>query len=169
MDEHHSGPRERRLLAMPPQHSDGRIQYLLEAEAQIFQSISVRAPVASVLNEICCALDRQIGNMVSLISLPTDDLDSVAETARNASLFGLYIFSSTGIFAENGEEIGSLEMYCCTPRNGSSLELQLIERAACLAAIALERDKRADRRPDRRTPLTGSLRGNLLKWPVSTN
>src|SRR5580658_5137162 len=127
MDEHRSRRRERRLIPMQPQHPEGRVHYLLEAEEQILRSIAVRAPVPQILNEICTALDCQIGNMVSLISLPQDDIASTAEVARNAALFGLHIFSSAGIFGDCGEELGSLEMYCCTARNPSSPELQLIE------------------------------------------
>jgi hypothetical protein len=99
-----------------------------------------------------------MGNMVSLISLPEDETASVAKIARNAELFGLYIFFSAGIFARSGEELGSLEMYCCVPRNPSRGEIQLIERAACLAAIAIERDVKE-----------GPARANVLRWPVSLN
>lgn len=169
MDENHFRQGEGRLVPVQPQHSEGRIQYLLETEEQILRSISVRAPVPEILNKICTALDCQIGNMVSLISLPEDDVASIAEIARNAALFGLHIFASAGIFSAGGGEIGSVEMYCCTPRNPSSHELQLIERAACLAAIAMERDTRAGHQANYRIPEKGPARGNALKWPVSMN
>lgn len=152
---------------MRPRHSEGRIQYLLKAEEQILRSISARAPVPQILNGICCALDCQIGNMVSLISLPENDATSAAEIARNAALFGLYIFFSAGIVAESGEELGSLEMYCCVPRNPSLREFQLIERAACLAAIAIERDIEADHRANVGIQENPPVRGNGRKWPVS--
>jgi len=52
----------------PAQRSlDGKTQYFLRAEEQLLQSISCHAPLPKVLNEICCALDFQIGNVVSLI------------------------------------------------------------------------------------------------------
>lgn len=169
MDEHRSRPGERRLIPVPPHHSEGRIQYLLNAEEKILQSISARAPVPTILNEICTALDCQMGNMVSLISLPEDETASVSEIARNAELFGLHIFLSVGIFAESGKELGSLEMYCCTPRNPSRGEIQLIQRAACLAAIAIERDAEAVRHGSGSIPIKGPSRGNVLGWPVSMN
>jgi hypothetical protein len=169
MDENRSCPRERWLIPAAIANSEGRIQYVLNAEQKILQSISARAPVPAILNEICCALDCQIVNMVSLVSLPEDESASVGEVARSAALFGLYLFFSVGIFAESGKELGSLEMYCCTPRNASRGEIQLIERAACLAAIAIERDVNAVRKVNGGIPVKGPARGNVLGWPVSMN
>jgi len=169
MDENRSRPRERWPIPAPVEHSEGRIQYVLNAEEKILQSISARAPVPAILNEICCALDRQLVNMVSLVSLPEDESASVAEIARSAALFGLYIFFSVGIFAESGKELGSLEMYCCTPRNPSRGEVRLIERAACLAAIAIERDVNPVRQINGGISVKGPARGNVLGWPVSMN
>lgn len=169
MDDNRSHARGRWLLPASLRHSEGRIQYLLNAERKIVQSISARRPLPEILNEICTALDCQIGNMVSLVSLPEDEATSVAEIARNAELFGLYIFFSVGIFAESGKELGSLEMYSCTPRNPSRGEVQLIERAACLGAIAIERDVKAVHRANGVIPVKGTARGNVLGWPVSMN
>jgi hypothetical protein len=121
-------------------HSEGRIQYLLNSEPQILQSISARKPVPQILNEICSALDGEIANTVSLIALWKLDSMSTADAARSAARFGLHVFFSAGIVAENGEILGSLEMYCCYDQcKPSPRELQMIERAACLAGIAVER------------------------------
>ena len=49
---------------------DDKIQYLLSAEEQLLQAISARAPLPELLDKICSALDCQIGNVVSMISLP---------------------------------------------------------------------------------------------------
>jgi hypothetical protein len=169
MDEHGSRQGQRWLIPAQTQRSEGRVQYLLGTEERILRSIAVRAPVPQILNEICTALDCQIGNMVSLISLPQDDIASTAEVARNAALFGLHIFSSAGIFGDCGEELGSLEMYCCTERNPSSPELQLIERAVCLAAIAMGCEMKAGHEGNRRLPEKGPARGSADRWPVSMN
>ena len=152
-----------------PPHSEDRIQYLLKAEHQILHSISGRAPVPQILNQICIALDLQIGNMVSLISLSEEDASYITEMARNAFHFGLYIFASEAITTQGGNQLGSLEMYCCIPRNPSSLESQLIERAACLVGITLERDDQARRVPNGRKFDNSFTRGNLLHWPISMN
>jgi hypothetical protein len=120
-------------------YSVDRIQYLLKTEEQILQSISARAPISTILNDICDALDCQIGNTVSLISVACNKVMSAAEVSRSAALFGLHIFVSVVIEAESVEELGSLEMYCCVLRNPSPGELQLIERAVCLAAVAIKR------------------------------
>ena len=123
---------------MPPCDSEDKIQYLLSAEEQLLQSISSGERLSGVLNGICSALDRQIGNVVSLISLPGDDASELAAIAMNAALFGLHTFCSAGLVAENDEVLGSLEMYCSVPRSPSAREFQLIERGKCLAAIAIK-------------------------------
>jgi hypothetical protein len=169
MDESHSRLGESRQPMLPLRDSESRIQYLLKAEGQILQSISARAPVPVILNDICVALDCQIGNMVSLFCLPGDDAIDAFELARNASLFGLSIFVSVGIHADSGEELGSLEMYTCDPRNLSLYELRLVDRAVCLAAIALDRDLAVGHPPYGHLPADRTPRANVLKWPVSPN
>jgi hypothetical protein len=169
MDEHRSRQRETRLIPIEAQHSEGRVHYLLEAEEQILRSIAVRAPVPQILNEISTALDCQIGNMVSLISLPKDEVASTAEIARNAALFGLHLFFSGSVLGECGKELGSLEMYCCTMRNPSCYELQVIERAVCLAAITIERDGKEDRPVSHRKSEKRLAQENAPGWPISIN
>ena len=85
---------------------DGKTQYLLSAEERLLQSISSHVPLPRVLNEICAALDRQIGNVASLITLPGDDPNELVEIAMNAALFGLYTFCSEGVVSENDEVRG---------------------------------------------------------------
>ena len=114
-----------------------RSRFLLRAERQILRAISVRAPLPELLNRICSALDCQIGNVVSLISLPEDHATELAAVVGNAKLFGLYTFCSTGVLDENHESLGSLETYSCLPRRPNLEEFQLIERATRLAAIAI--------------------------------
>jgi len=138
MDEHSSGRRDRPGGSQPHPHSGEGNQFLLKAEEQILQSISGRAPLPELLNRICSALDFQIGNVVSLISLPGDDADELAAIAGNAALFGLYAFCSGSVVDESDELLGSLEMYCSIPRRPLDSEFQLIERAMCLAAIAIK-------------------------------
>src|SRR5206468_9392721 len=65
----------------------------------------------------------------SLISLPGDDVTDHAAIARIAALFGLHAFCSAGVVAENGELLGSLEMYSCVQRRPSAREFQLIKRS----------------------------------------
>jgi len=169
VDESHPSFGENRQPSVPLRNSEGRIEYLLKAEGQILQSISARAPVREILDDICVALDCQIGNMVSLFCLPGDDAIDAIELARNAGLFGLCIFVSVGIHADGGEELGSLEMYTCEPRNPSPCELRVVDRAVCLAAIALDRELAVDHPPDRRLPAHRTPRANVSKWPVSPN
>jgi len=109
MNEYDFGSRDRAQKPQGHGNFDEKIQYLLGAEEQLLQSISARAPLPEVLNGICSALDRQIGNVVSLISLPGDDASELAAIAMNAALFGLHTFCSAGLVAENDEVLGSLE------------------------------------------------------------
>ena len=146
---------------------DGKTQYLLSAEEQLLQSISSRAPLPKVLNEICSALDFQIGKMVSLITLAGDAPGELAAIAMNAAHFGLHTFCSEGIAAENDELLGFLEMYCAVPRNPTAEEVQLMERAKCLAAIAIERHNEASHQDNGGGRRNQTTRKRALEWPAS--
>ncbi len=169
MDEYHSRSRNRSRVLRLPVSSDDKIEYLLRAEERLLQSISARRPLLEVLDRICIAIDSEIGNMVSLISLPGDDVTDHAAIARIAALFGLHAFCSAGVVAENDELLGSLEMYCCVPRRPSARELQLIERATCLAAIAITRHNEAGHQGYCGLEGNRPRRRRVLAWPVSLN
>jgi hypothetical protein len=169
MDKYDSGSRDRPQQCNAHRNVDDRIQYLLIAEKQLLQSISARAPLPGVLNGICSALDRQIGNVVSLISLPERDASELAALAANAALFGLHTFCSEGVIAENHELLGFLEMYCSVPRSPSASEFQLIERAKCLAVLAIKLHNAAGRQGNCGTRGNGPVRRYLFEWPVSMN
>jgi len=156
-------------ISVPPHYSENRIQHLLKTEEQILQSISARAPISKILNDICNALDCEIGNMVSLISMPNDDASSAVEGSRSAALFGLYGFFSVAIWAETGELLGSLEMYCCVSRNPTPREFQLIERAVCLTAQAIKRFREAIEGGNRRVHGVRSARGYVPETPTLMN
>jgi hypothetical protein len=169
MNKPHSRTGDRPKKQTPRCHPDEEIQYLLGAEEQILQSISMRAPLREVLAGICTALDCQIGNVVSFISLSGDDAGELAMIARNARLFGLFAFCSETVIAENDELLGSLEMYGCIARSPSVGESQLIERATCLAAIAIQREIKASRHDHVRDPEDPLVRGKLAMGPVYVN
>jgi hypothetical protein len=143
MDKHSSDRR------VPPQEcrahtkSSESVQFLLRSEEEIIRSISARAPLPDLLDRICSALDLQIGSVISLISPLGDDASELDTITANASLFGLHAFCSDRVFARNAELLGSLQMYCCVPRDPSVSEIPLIERAKCLAAIAIARHNEA--------------------------
>ena len=160
------GRSQKRML---PRNSEDKIQYILSVEEQLLQSISSGERLPGVLNGICSALDCQIGNVVSLISLPGDDPSELAAVAMNAALFGLYTFCSEGIVAENDELLGSLETYSSFPRSPSASESQWIERAKCLAAIAIKVDQEAAQQGNRGLRANRPVRGRVLEWPVSMN
>jgi hypothetical protein len=148
---------------------DGKTQYLLRAEEELLQAISSHASLPKILNEICSALDFQIGNVVSLITLPGNDPNNLAAIAMNAAHFGLHTFCSEGIAAENDEPLGFLEMYCSVERNPTAEEAQLIERAKCLAAIAIKRHCEASDQDDGGERGNQGARKRVLEWPASRN
>jgi hypothetical protein len=169
MHEYRSRRPERPQERQPHPNSGEGIQFLLSGEERILQSISASAPLPEVLNGICSALDSHIGNVVSLICLREDDAADLTAMARNPKNFGLYTFCSAGVFAENDELLGSLEMYCCVPRSPSLEEIHLIERAACLAAIAIIRYM--ERGDDGKCGIDGHQppQGYVPNWPDSMN
>jgi len=160
MDNYDSGSCDRPQERKVRRNFDDKIEYLLSAEEQLLQSISIRGPLPEVLNRICSALDCQIGNVVSLISLPTDDASELAEIAMNATLFGLHTFCSTSVVAENDELLR---------RSPSASEVQLIERAKCLTAIAIKLNKAADDQGNCGMRGNRPAPGRVREWPVSMN
>jgi hypothetical protein len=167
MDESHSGAYKKWKIPGLPPRPEIKSQYVLKAEGKILQAISARAPVPETLNEICSALDCQIGNSVSLISTSTGRDTSAAGTARTAARFGMYVFSSAQIIGDFGEEVGSLQTYCRDSRTPSTNELHLIERALHLAALAITRENQAVHRANSRIAENRPVRRRVLEWPVS--
>ena len=145
---------------MPPCHLDGRSGYLMREEEYILQSISMRAPLQDVLNGICSALDCQIGSVISFFSLPWDDECDLSEIAMKAASFGLSNFCTQLVFSEAREQLGYLEMYSYDRKSPSDREFQLIERATCVAAVAIELEYETKPRPDSRAWKSTTLPGN---------
>lgn len=148
---------------------ESKSRYLLSAEEQPIQSIPAAAPLREFLNRICSALDRDIGNVVSFLSLRDDDTTDGAIIVGNAKHFGLYPFCSAGVFSENDEFLGSLEAYSCVPGSPSIEELELFERATCLAAVAIELYNEASHHENRHIPAHRPVPGYVLEWPCSLN
>lgn len=169
MDEYLSRRPGRLQGSEPPPNSGHRIQFAPSVEKQLLQSISAHAPLPDVLNKICSVLDRQIGNVVSLISLPGNDASERAGIAMNAALFGLYIFCTEGVIGGNNELLGFLEMYSCVPRLPSPRECQSIRRAACLAALAIKRNIEAIHHDNGAAPRNRPVRRFRPEWPLSMN
>jgi hypothetical protein len=113
-------------------------QTLLTDEGRILDLISTGAPLAHMLDKICTALDLQVGNIVSLVLLPDDEEHTRQEIAQNAEHFGLFVFCCAAILSPSEELLGTFEVYCCFPRSPSASESRLIERAAQLAALAIQ-------------------------------
>jgi hypothetical protein len=169
VDEHDFGTREPARKRAAPVVVEDKIQYLLGAEEQLLQAISSHAPLPEILNGICSALDCQIGNVVSLIALPGDDASDLVAIAMNAAQFGLHTFYSESVVAENGELLGALEMYGSEPRSPTADECPLIERARCLAALAIKLDRQAGQEDNRGEAEDRPSRCDVLEMPASLN
>jgi hypothetical protein len=129
----------RSRLPSPNCDPGAEVQYLLRAEEQLFHTISACMPLAEILHKICDALNSEIGNVISLASLPDDDSTDLAAIVKSAAIFGLYKFCSAPVLGGNDEALGSIEIYCCIARRPFLNEIRLIERATCLAAVAIKR------------------------------
>src|SRR5205814_9889864 len=93
MDKYGSRSRDTSQILRLRRSSDDKIQYLIRAEERLLQSISARTPLLEVLDRICSAINSQIGNMVSLISLPGHDVTDHAAISRIGAHFGFHDFS----------------------------------------------------------------------------
>jgi hypothetical protein len=118
---------------------DGDVRGAAEEEDQILQLISLGAPLPGILNRLCIAIDVQIGNVVSLISLPDGEESYLRSITQSAMELGLDVFSSVGILSRDKRLLGTLQIYGCYSRRPTPHESQLIERAIQLAGIALQR------------------------------
>lgn len=154
--------RQKPRVARVKPRVEGQIQFLRKAEEQILRSVSARVETAVILDEICRALDFQIGGVVSYVSRPGDDPVELAAIAMKARLYGLSSFCSESVAGKNKGPLGTLEMYCCDPRRPSAGEHRLIERAKCLAALAIQRDKET-RRPGNSRVLENRLVGRYFQ------
>lgn len=125
----------------------------LDGERQILELISLGAPLAGILNRLCVAIDVQIGNVISLVSLADAEENHLCSVTQRAVEVGLEVFSSTGILSVDRTLLGTLEIYACDPRRPAQDEYELIERVSDLAAIALQRhaDEQEFERASRRS------------------
>jgi hypothetical protein len=157
----HLPPGERRKSAVLPRASEARICPSLKAEPQILHSISAHMPLTEILHQICTALDRQIGDVASLFSLPGDDALERAAIGVMAEYYHLAAFYSEDVVDTNVQLLGSLQMYCGVPRRPSAGELQLIKRAARLAALAITGDTQRIRHPGGYLPKARQVRATV--------
>jgi hypothetical protein len=169
MDDHDSSSGGRLQRRKANHQADEKVQHASSSEEHVLRSISSRESLPKVLNEICSVLDCQIGNVVSLISLSGSEGGDPETIGRNAALFGLYTFCSEGVFDDSGELLGFLEMYCSVARSPNAGEFQLIERAMCLAVIAIQRHNETSIQGKCGLRDATSNQEWLPEWPVSMN
>jgi GAF domain-containing protein len=120
-------------------HATGNGRGRFEAEGQILELISLGAPLVGILDRLCIAIDVQIGDVTSLVSLADAAENNLCSITQRALEVGLDVFSSTGILSVDQTLLGTLEIYTCDPRRPTQDEHELIERVSHVAAIALQR------------------------------
>jgi hypothetical protein len=147
----------------------GNAQTLLAEEGQLLELISEGAPLPQVLDKVCTALDVQVGNVVSLVLFPCDEEHALHTIAQSAAEFGLTPFSCTAILSPSEEFFGTLEMYCCFPRKPTHSESELIERAAHLAALAIQHYNHELDAEDWSLDWTGATGRSPHEGPPSSN
>jgi hypothetical protein len=134
-------PLTQRVRRHLPVHSrgTGKKPTDLLGERNILDLISAGAPLAEILNNLCTAIDLQLGNVVSVMLLPDDTERDFKTIAHGALQFGLHLYWSADIASGDEVVLGSFEMYCCVPRTPTAFELRLIQRATHMAALAIRR------------------------------
>ena len=143
------------------------LRTLVYGEGRLLEMISTGAPLETILNGLCSALDAQIGKVTSLISLPEEDEEIQPTAAPSASHFGFSVFYCTEIVSRSGYLLATFEVYCCIPRTPTSGEMMLIDRAVQIATRAILRHD-----PEESAGLTGNGNGeakNFYKMTWSKN
>jgi hypothetical protein len=136
----HEARMKRALGALwPHPRGTGNRRGQFEGERQILELISLGAPLAGILNRLCIAIDVQIGDVISLVSLAEAEENHLCSVTQRAVEVGLDVFSSTGILAVDQTLLGTLEIYACEARRPTQDEHELIERVSHVAGIALQR------------------------------
>jgi hypothetical protein len=113
-------------------------QASLNGERDLVQLISGGAPLPEVLHKICAAVDRQVGNVVSLVLLPDGEEHTLKAIGEAVASYGLFVFSCASILSPEGKLCATFETYSCIPRSPTPEESALVERAALLATIAFQ-------------------------------
>jgi hypothetical protein len=126
---------------MYPQELDA-MPIVLPGEGRLLELISTDLPLKDVLNDICAALDVQLGNVVSVILSTEDDEHVLHQLAEQAVEFGLYVFSCCAILSQSDHLLGTLETYSCLSRRPAVSQTRLIQRASQLATLAIQRHDR---------------------------
>jgi len=147
----------------------GNMQTWLAGEGQLLELISKGAPLPHVLDKVCTALDMQVGNVVSLVLLSDDEEHTLHTIAHSAAKFGLTAFSCTPILSPNDEFFGTLETYCCFPREPTPSDSEFIERAAYLAALAIQQYNHDVETEDWPLDWTGATGRRPCEGPPSSN
>jgi hypothetical protein len=169
MRKEHPDMRVREAEGCRETNSHESIPCLIRGEAEILSSMCAGAPLAQLLDRICSALDCEIWNVVSAVSVLHTNAMDFADLAESARRFGLHVFCTLGVMAENGELVGILETYSCEPRLPTAWERKLIEHASSLAAIAIEREIRHILSGNEFASENRITRESLEKWRETVN
>ncbi len=138
MRDHQSRTKRAPRESWPYRHFSDSGHSQLAGESHILELISLGAPLPGILEKLCAAMDYQIGNVVSLVSVSDREENDLYSITQSAMQFGLNVFSSTRILSRDRALLGTLQIYCCDQRRPTPHEYDLIERAVHLALVALQ-------------------------------
>jgi hypothetical protein len=105
--------------------------------------------------------------VISLISPRGEDESELVPIATNATLFGLHAFCFEGVVAGNDELLGSLEMYASVAGSPTASGWEWIERAKCLAVIAIKRNEEESQESSSGVRGGRPVRGRVIEWPTA--
>lgn len=142
---------------------------LLAEEQHILELILLGAALPVILDKLCTMIDIGIGNVVSLVWLPDEKESQLGSIAQSAVQFGLSVFSSTSILSRDESLLGTLQVYSCDQRRPTPHEIQMIERAILLAAVALQQHKDSEDFESTFGHLKGAIGGSGPEKPRFIN
>src|ERR1700683_5329618 len=117
MGDNESGSKGTRSESWLHRHGNENRRRQFVGERQIIELISLGAPLPGILNKLCTAIDLQVGNVVSLISLPDEQESHLCCINESAVKCGLNAFSLTHILSRKKKLLGTLQIYCCDQRH----------------------------------------------------
>jgi hypothetical protein len=141
------------------------MQALLHGESDLLQLIFDGTPLPQVLDRICAAVDRQVGNVVSLVLFPDGKEHALRAIGETVAHYGLFVFSCAAILSPDGELFATFETYSCVPRSPTLGEAALVERAAYLSTLAFQNRNHEVGFGGFAAPSKSALRGCSLDEP----
>lgn len=124
---------------------------LLEAERRVLERIVQGAPLPAILEDIRGMVEEQAHEVVhcccQLVAVSDLSPDLIGANVRDLTLTrGLHACCSAPICSTDGSVLGTIALYSRKRRDPTGNEMLVIDRAAMLAGIAMERQRLEENR-----------------------